>query len=112
MHENAFYGVNSTTIHCAREKGIGCLLHLKFRTNSMKCTSSITAVIPCMSVIPFNLCSIHVPERNAWKMQVLFLADWFLEVTYLPSVSPSGGQKDNKYISEERGSFRMRDDYN
>ena len=45
-------------------------------------------------------------------MQVLFLADWFLEVTYLPSVSVSGDQKDNKYISEERGSFRMRDDYN
>ena len=109
MHENAFSSVNSCR---AREKGIGCLLHHEFRTNSMKCTSSITVVIPCTSIIPFNLCSIHVPLRNVWKMQVLFLADWFLEVTYLPSVSVSGDQKDNKYISEERGSFRMRDDYN
>lgn len=60
---------------------------LKFRTNSMKFISSITAIIPHAYLISLNPCNIHVQEKDAWKVQLLFLADWILEVTYLPSVS-------------------------
>lgn len=85
---------------------------LKFRTNSMKFISSITAIIPHAYLISLNPCNIHVQEKDAWKVQLLFLADWILEVTYLPSVSQSGGPKDNKSVPKEKGSFRMRDGYN
>lgn len=60
---------------------------LKFRTNSMKFISSITAIIPHAYLISLNPCNIHVQEKDAWKVQLLFLADWILEVTYLPRVS-------------------------